>query len=155
MPLFAPDRPITLAFRFRRSLLPRFWSRRIFGVFRPVLLVPEGIFEHLTPEQWKTVVAHELCHVRHRDNLVGCIQMFVETVLLVPSPGVVDRQPHLPGAGAGVRRRSVALWEVEPRTYAQGILKVCELYLESPVACVAGITGGASLQNENRRNHET
>jgi uncharacterized protein (TIGR03435 family) len=29
----------------------------------------------------------------------------------------------------------------EPRIYAQGILKVCELYLESPVACVAGVSG--------------
>lgn len=29
----------------------------------------------------------------------------------------------------------------EPDTYAQGILKVCELYLESPLTCVPGITG--------------
>ena len=29
----------------------------------------------------------------------------------------------------------------EPRVYARGILKVCELYLESPVACVAGVSG--------------
>src|SRR6266853_964057 len=29
----------------------------------------------------------------------------------------------------------------EPRAYAEGILKVCEFYLESPLTCVAGITG--------------
>src|SRR5262249_34375027 len=29
----------------------------------------------------------------------------------------------------------------EPRVYAEGILKVCELYLESPLSCVAGVTG--------------
>jgi len=30
----------------------------------------------------------------------------------------------------------------EPRAYAEGILKICELYLPSPRACVAGVTGG-------------
>jgi hypothetical protein len=30
----------------------------------------------------------------------------------------------------------------EPRVYAEGILKICELYLASPLACVAGVTGG-------------
>jgi len=27
----------------------------------------------------------------------------------------------------------------EPRAYAEGILKICELYLASPLACVAGL----------------
>ncbi len=30
----------------------------------------------------------------------------------------------------------------EPRVYAEGILKICELYLASPLACIAGVTGG-------------
>src|SRR5262249_37523520 len=38
----------------------------IFGVFRPVLLLPEGIFDRLTPAQLKAVIAHELCHIRRR-----------------------------------------------------------------------------------------
>jgi uncharacterized protein (TIGR03435 family) len=29
----------------------------------------------------------------------------------------------------------------DPQAYAEGILKVCEFYLESPLACVAGVTG--------------
>ncbi len=32
-----------------------------------------------------------------------------------------------------------------PQAYAEGILKICELYLASPLACVAGVTG-ANLQ---------
>src|SRR6185437_3280310 len=59
---------------------PSFLEPGVFGVFRPVLLLPEGILDQLTPEQWKSVVAHELCHVRHRDNLLGIVQMFVEAV---------------------------------------------------------------------------
>jgi hypothetical protein len=29
----------------------------------------------------------------------------------------------------------------DPQIYAEGILKICELYLESPLPCVAGVTG--------------
>ena len=33
------------------------------------LLLPAGIIDQLTPEQLEAIVAHELCHVRRRDNL--------------------------------------------------------------------------------------
>ena len=124
---------------------PSFLEPGIFGVFRPVLLVPKGIFENLTPEQWKTIVMHELCHVRRRDNLVGIVHMFVETVFWF--------HPLVWWIGKRIfHERELSCDEEvlrlgsEPRTYAQGILKVCELYLESPVACVAGITGGVNLR---------
>jgi uncharacterized protein (TIGR03435 family) len=112
----------------------------IFGLFRPILLLPEGIFEHLTPAQSKTVVAHELCHVRHRDNLIAVVQMFVETVFWF--------HPLVWWIGKRIfhERERACDEEVlklgnEPRVYARGILKVCELYLESPLPCVAGVSG--------------
>jgi bla regulator protein BlaR1 len=40
----------------------------------------------------------------------------------------------------------VLLLGSEPEAYAAGILKICELYLESPLQCVAGMTG-ANLKN--------
>jgi len=43
-------------------------------------LLPEGLLERLTPAQSQTIITHELCHVRHRDNLIASIHMFVETV---------------------------------------------------------------------------
>jgi beta-lactamase regulating signal transducer with metallopeptidase domain len=45
----------------------------VFGIFRPVLLLPEGIFDRLTTAQLQAVIAHELSHVRHRDNLIASI----------------------------------------------------------------------------------
>jgi len=117
----------------------------VFGIFRPVLLLPEGIFDHLTPEQMKSVLAHELCHVRHRDNLVAAIQTCVETTLwfhpLVWWIGNRIFQERERACDEEVLRLGN-----QPRVYAQGILKVCELYLESPVECVAGIAGGAYLR---------
>src|SRR5712692_9016069 len=52
----------------------------VFGLLRPVLVVPEGIMDHLTPAQWEAILAHELCHVRRRDNLTAAIHMAVEAV---------------------------------------------------------------------------
>ena len=52
----------------------------VFGIFRPVLLVPEGITDRLTPAQWKTILTHELCHVRRRDNLTAAIHMAIEAI---------------------------------------------------------------------------
>ena len=52
----------------------------VFGVFRPLLLLSEGITERLTPEQLDAILAHELCHVRRRDNLTATIHMMVQAI---------------------------------------------------------------------------
>jgi beta-lactamase regulating signal transducer with metallopeptidase domain len=48
---------------------------RIVGIFRPVLLMADEILERLTPEQLRMIVAHEMCHVRRRDNLTFAVHM--------------------------------------------------------------------------------
>src|ERR1700721_2242174 len=52
----------------------------VFGIFRPVLMLPEGIFARLTREQLDAVIGHEMCHVRRRDNMTFAIHMVVETL---------------------------------------------------------------------------
>ena len=132
--------PLRLDLPIRAICSPSFLEPGVFGVFRPVLVLPEGILEYLTPEQRKSVLAHELCHVRHRDNLVGMVQMLVETIFwfhpLVWWVGKRIFQERETACDEEVLRLGS-----EPRTYAQSILKVCQLYLESPVACVAGVSG--------------
>jgi bla regulator protein BlaR1 len=51
-------------------------------MFRGVqaVLLPPGIVERLTPSEMSAILAHELCHVRHRDNLLACLHMIVETI---------------------------------------------------------------------------
>jgi uncharacterized protein (TIGR03435 family) len=112
----------------------------VFGVFRPVLLLPESIFLSLTPSQLEAVIAHELCHVRHRDNLIATVQMFVETVFwfhpLVWWIGwrIVDERER------ACDEEALYLGS-EPRVYAESILKICKLYTESPLVCACGVTG--------------
>jgi bla regulator protein BlaR1 len=112
----------------------------IFGVLRPVLILPEGIFERLTAGQFEAVVEHELCHVRHRDNLIAAIHMVVETIFwfhpMVWWIGKRMVEERERGCDEEVVRRSG-----EARIYAEAILNVCKLYVESPLECVSGVTG--------------
>jgi bla regulator protein blaR1 len=112
----------------------------VFGVFRPVLLLPEGISERLTPAQLQAVIAHELCHVRHRDNLIAATHMFVETIFwFYPLVWWIGKRM--------VEERERACDEEvlrlgsEPRVYAEGILNVCKSYFASPLACASGVSG--------------
>ncbi|HEV8413505.1 MAG TPA: M56 family metallopeptidase [Bryobacteraceae bacterium] len=133
-------KPVNLELPIRAISSPTLWEPGVFGIFRPVLLLPEGIFERLTPAQLNAVVAHELCHVRHRDNLIATTHMFVETVFwLHPLVWWIGKRM--------VEERERACDEVvlrlfgEPKAYAEGILNVCKLYVQSPLTCVSGVTG--------------
>ncbi len=112
----------------------------VFGIFRPVLLLPAGIAERLTPEQLRAILAHELSHVRRRDNLTGSLHMLAEALFWF--------HPLVWWIGTRLveeRERScdeeVLRLGSEPEVYAEGILNVCKLYIESPLACVSGVTG--------------
>jgi bla regulator protein BlaR1 len=112
----------------------------VFGLFHPFLLLPEGIAARLTPAQLQAVIAHELCHVRRRDNLVAAVHMFVEALFWF--------HPLVWWLGARMidERERACDEEVlqagsQAQAYAESILKVCEFYLESPMRCVSGVTG--------------
>ena len=112
----------------------------IFGIVRPVLLLPEGIADHLTPEHLKAILDHELCHVRGRDNLTAAIHMTIEAIFwfhpLVWWLGVRLLEERERACDEEVLRLGN-----EPQVYAESILKACQFYLESPLACVSGVTG--------------
>src|SRR5215471_12712845 len=132
--------PVQLGIPIPARSSPTLLEPGIFGIYRPVLLLPVGIFDRLSPTQLQAVIAHELCHLRYRDNLTAAIQMFIETVFwfypLVWWIGkrIVAEREH--DCDEAVLRLGI-----QPQVYAEGILNVCKFYLESPLACVSGITG--------------
>lgn len=112
----------------------------IVGIFRPVLLLPEGIRERLGSAQLKAILAHETCHVRRRDNLTAAIHMAGEALFWF--------HPLIWWLGARlVEERERACDEAviqlgnDPGVYAESILKTCQFCLESPLACAPGVTG--------------
>jgi bla regulator protein BlaR1 len=94
----------------------------------------------MTPVQLESILAHELWHVRRRDNLTAAIHMVVEVIFWF-HPMVWWIRAQL------VKEREQACDEAvvqegnPPQVYAEAILDVCKLYLESPLVCVSGVTG--------------
>jgi beta-lactamase regulating signal transducer with metallopeptidase domain len=109
----------------------------VFGIFRPILMLPEGIADQSTPAQFQAVVAHELCHVRRRDNLTAAIHMAVEALFWF-HPLVWWIETRLVEERERACDEAVLQMATDPQDYAEGIVKVCKLYLESPLACVSG-----------------
>jgi bla regulator protein BlaR1 len=113
----------------------------VFGIVHPVLLWPAGISDRLDDAQLEAILAHELEHVRRRDNLTAAIHMWVETIFWF--------HPLVWWLGARlVEERERACDErvldsgSARQTYAEGVLKVCEFCLSSPLVCMAGVAGG-------------
>lgn len=112
----------------------------VFGIINPVLILPEGITDRLSPAQLKSVIAHELCHVRRKDNLTAAIHMLVETIFWF-HPFVWWIQSRLVAERERACDESVIAIANDPQIYAEAILNVCKLYIESPLRCVSGVTG--------------
>ncbi len=132
-------RPLPMKLPIPVMSVPSRLEPGVFGIVRPVLLLPDGIADRLTPQQLKAVIAHELCHVRRRDNLTAAIHMVVETICWF-HPLVWWIRTRL------VEERERAcdedvLRQADPQVYAEGILNVCKFYLESPLACASGVSG--------------
>ena len=92
--------PLPLNLPMEARLTDAYLEPGVFGVFRPVLLLPEGLSEHLSATQFEAVIAHEVCHVRRRDDVRD--PHGGGGFVLVPSHGVVD-------SGAADRRTRTCL----------------------------------------------
>jgi beta-lactamase regulating signal transducer with metallopeptidase domain len=134
------SRPMEIAVGVEVRSAPGLLEPGVVGLLRPVLLLPDGIVDRLTAEQLESVMAHELCHVRRRDNLFAALHMVVEAVFWF-HPVVWWIGARLVEERERACDEGVLSLGGEPRAYAEAILGVCKLYVESPLACVSGVTG--------------
>ena len=112
----------------------------IFGILRPVLLWPGSLSAQLTDKQLEAILAHELTHVRRRDNLTSALHMAVEAIVWF--------HPLTWWMGARLIEESERACDEEvlqlgnsPQIYAESILKTCEFCVSAPLACISGVTG--------------
>jgi len=89
------------------KLVASYLEPGLVGILRPVILMPRGVAEKLSPCEMRAVLAHELSHHHRRDNLLACVQMLVEV-----------------------------LEHNAPRIYAEGSLKICHFHLQPTLACI-------------------
>ncbi|MGH9237401.1 MAG: M56 family metallopeptidase [Vicinamibacterales bacterium] len=120
----------------------------VVGLWRPVILVPSGIEDDLTPQQLATVLSHELCHIRRRDNTTAAVHMIAEAVFWF-HPLVWWIGSRLLDERERACDQEVLRTCGEPRTYAEGIVNVCKRYVEAPIACISGVSG-SNVKNRIR-----
>jgi beta-lactamase regulating signal transducer with metallopeptidase domain len=115
------------------------------GIFTPVLLLPRGIATRLTSDELDSMLEHELCHWWRKDNLTGALHMLVEVLFWF--------HPMVWWLGSRIlieRERAcderVIQSGIDRQVYAEGILKVCRLYVEPPLLCATGVSGGTLKQ---------
>jgi bla regulator protein BlaR1 len=132
--------PVELPIPVPAFIAPGAEEPGIVGFLRPVLVLPAQLLEQLNPRQLDAILAHEMCHVRRRDNLFAAVHMLVEAIFWF--------HPLIWWIGSRmVEERELACDEevlrmgCEPADYVQGILNVCRFYTESPLRCVSGVTG--------------
>jgi bla regulator protein BlaR1 len=113
----------------------------VFGILRPVVILPREILESLTPAQLRAVLAHENCHIRRHDNLTAAIHHCVQ-VLFWFYPPVWWIGTQL------LREREAACDEEvideghEQEVYAESILNACRLGVMTRFPAVAASAGG-------------
>lgn len=60
----------------------------VIGHFKPLVIVPIGMLNHLSPVEAEAVLLHELAHIRRHDYLVNYLQRIAETLLFF-NPGLL------------------------------------------------------------------
>jgi len=128
-----------------RNPIPLLLSRAslepgIFGIARPALIWPDGISKRLDQAHLEAILAHEVRHVRRRDNLSAALHMLVEAVFWF-YPLVWWLGARLVEERERACDEEVVALGSDRQVYAESILKVCEFCLGSPLPCVAGVTG--------------
>jgi beta-lactamase regulating signal transducer with metallopeptidase domain len=127
----------------------------VFGILRPVVILPRQVLQVLETRQLQAVLAHEACHVRRRDNLTAAIHRCVEVLFWF--------HPLVWWVGANLlRERETACDEAvldeghEQGVYAESILNACRLGVMARSAAVAASMGGdlcqrlSSIMSERR-----
>ncbi|HEX8070223.1 MAG TPA: M56 family metallopeptidase [Pyrinomonadaceae bacterium] len=112
----------------------------VWRVWRPVLVLPEGVAEQLDDDELEAVFMHELAHVERWDNLVGilqralcCLFWFHPVIWLIDRRLLAEREQACDDTV--VRRGGSSA------VYASGIAKVCRYCLGAEVAGLSRAAG--------------
>jgi beta-lactamase regulating signal transducer with metallopeptidase domain len=112
----------------------------VFGIVSPTVLLPAGIASQLAEEELNAILAHELCHWRRRDNLTAAIHALVEALVWF-HPLVWWLGTKMVAERERACDEAVIQSGKNRQMYAEGLLKVCRLYLAGP-GWSAGVSGG-------------
>lgn len=139
------SRPSNLGANIEVRISTQMMEPSLAGWWRPVLLLPAGIANRLTPSQLEAVLTHEVAHARRKDNLLALSHMLVE-MLFWFCPVVWWIGARLVAERELACDEEVVRQGIEPRAYAEAIVEVCRSYLRSPIMGAPGVSGGPMRQ---------
>jgi beta-lactamase regulating signal transducer with metallopeptidase domain len=127
----------------------------VFGIMRPMILLPATLVSGLSSDQIRALVTHELSHIRRYDLLVNLLQRIVEAVLFFhPAVWFVSRRISMERENVADDAVLAAGWP--PIRYADALVRMAELSstLRTPgvtmqVAALAAV--GSSSSEFKRR----
>ncbi|MFY9557298.1 MAG: M56 family metallopeptidase, partial [Blastocatellia bacterium] len=124
----------------RLSIVPASIEPGVWGVWKPVVLLPETIAEELTEAELEAVIMHEMIHVVRRDNLIANVHRLLCCIFwFYPIVWVLDRML--------LTERELACDEQVIRyggasaVYASSLVKVLRFCLGWSVAGTSNATG--------------
>ena len=127
----------------RRARLRVVWRGSepgVYGIWRPVLVLPEDMTRQLGPTEIEAVLAHELVHVARRDNLWSNMQMLVCCIFwFYPVIWLLDRCLIAERERSCDERVIRALGNSQ--AYASGLIKIMSIGLGLQVAGVSSMAG--------------
>lgn len=132
---------------FRCDVLP---APVTFGLFRPRVVVPSDIASHITPDQLRAVLLHEMAHIARRDLWIGSLQQAAQIVVWWnPLVRLVNRRL------SDLREQicdDIATRELpRPGEYAATLIQIAERCVERlPVPATLGIGSSPAGQLEIR-----
>jgi Zn-dependent protease with chaperone function len=95
------------------------------GVARPVLFISRWMLDHLSSEELETLVAHEIAHLKHADNLIAWLDVillrafaFIPPVRRAWEESLAEREEAADARAAQLTRR--------PLDLAAALVKVAE-----------------------------
>jgi beta-lactamase regulating signal transducer with metallopeptidase domain len=142
------SRPLPIDVPVPVRSLPGLLEPGLVGVVHPVLLLPEGFVERFSPAEIQSVLAHELCHLRRRDNLTYAVHL-MSCAAFWFYPIVWWLGPRLIAERERACDEAVLASGHRAELYGGCILKVCSQYVTALVVGTCGLSG-TDLQDRIR-----
>ena len=112
----------------------------VYGIWRPVLVLPEEMPRQLGPAEVEAVLAHELVHIARRDNLWSSLQMLVCCIFwFYPIVWLLDRRLIAERESSCDERVIEALGNSQ--AYTSGLIKITSIGLGLRAAGVSSMAG--------------
>ena len=120
----------------------------VVGWITPVILVPVSAFTSLTPDQLRTILAHELSHIRRYDHLVNMFKGVIEIILFFhPTGWWISKQ--LQRERENCCKDSTIRVTGNAKTLAEALVRMESLRLANPTTALAA--NGGPLMNRITR----